>query len=107
MLPDKPPSPPASSGPVETVRLPPARLLQRPHIDSTAELLRCYGIPLAELTPARSEDEAVSAFEAAADPVVLKADVPGVTPYQPQDPVPTHAALTPAFWGRAPRLSGN
>ena len=44
----------------------------------TAELLRCYGIPLAELTPARSEDEAVSAFEAAAGPVVLKADVPGL-----------------------------
>ncbi len=46
--------------------------------DKTAELLRCYGIPLAELTPARSEDEAVSAFEAAAGPVVLKADVPGL-----------------------------
>ena len=44
----------------------------------TAELLRCYGIPLAELTPARSEDEAVSAFEAVAGPVVLKADVPGL-----------------------------
>ena len=46
--------------------------------DKTAELLRCYGIPLAELTAARSEDEAVSAFEAAAGPVVLKADVPGL-----------------------------
>jgi len=46
--------------------------------DNTAELLRCYGIPLAELTPARSEDEAVSAFEAVAGPVVLKADVPGL-----------------------------
>jgi acyl-CoA synthetase (NDP forming)/GNAT superfamily N-acetyltransferase len=46
--------------------------------DKTAELLRCYGIPLAELTPARSEDEAVSAFEAMAGPVVLKADVPGL-----------------------------
>ena len=46
--------------------------------DKTAELLRCYGIPLAELTPARSEDEAVSAFEAVAGPVVLKADVPGL-----------------------------
>ena len=46
--------------------------------DKTAELLRCYGIPLAELTPARSEDEAVSAFEALPGPVVLKADVPGL-----------------------------
>jgi acyl-CoA synthetase (NDP forming)/GNAT superfamily N-acetyltransferase len=46
--------------------------------DQTAELLRCYGIPLAALTPAGSEDEAVSAFEAAAGPVVLKADVPGL-----------------------------
>jgi acyl-CoA synthetase (NDP forming)/GNAT superfamily N-acetyltransferase len=46
--------------------------------DKTAELLRCYGIPLAELTPARSEDEAVSVFEAVAGPVVLKADVPGL-----------------------------
>jgi len=46
--------------------------------DKTAELLRCYGIPLAELTPASSEDEAARAFEAAAGPVVLKADVPGL-----------------------------
>ena len=46
--------------------------------DKTAELLRCYGIPLAELTPAGSEDEAVRAFEAVAGPVVLKADVPGL-----------------------------
>jgi acyl-CoA synthetase (NDP forming)/GNAT superfamily N-acetyltransferase len=46
--------------------------------DQTAELLRCYGIPLAELIPVRSEDEAVRAFEAVAGPVVLKADVPGL-----------------------------
>ena len=46
--------------------------------DRTAELLRCYGVPLAELTPARSEGEAVSAFAAASGPVVLKADVPGL-----------------------------
>jgi acyl-CoA synthetase (NDP forming) len=45
---------------------------------ATAELLRCYGIPLAGLTPARSEEDAVRAFEAAAGPVVLKADVPGL-----------------------------
>jgi acyl-CoA synthetase (NDP forming) len=44
----------------------------------TAELLRCYGIPLAEFTPVGSEDEAVRAFEATAGPVVLKADVPGL-----------------------------
>jgi acyl-CoA synthetase (NDP forming)/GNAT superfamily N-acetyltransferase len=44
----------------------------------TAELLCCYGIPLAALTPARSEDEAVRAFQAAAGPVVLKAGVPGL-----------------------------
>ena len=46
--------------------------------DKTAELLRCYGIPLAELTPVGGEDEAVRAFEAVAAPVVLKADVPGL-----------------------------
>ena len=46
--------------------------------DQTAELLRCYGAPLAELTGAGSEDEAVAAFRAAAGPVVLKADVPGL-----------------------------
>ena len=46
--------------------------------DQTAELLRCYGIPLAELTPVGSEDQAVSALQAAAGPVVLKADVPGL-----------------------------
>ncbi len=44
----------------------------------TAELLRCYGVPLAELTPVCSEDEAARAFEAVAGPVVLKADVPGL-----------------------------
>jgi acyl-CoA synthetase (NDP forming)/GNAT superfamily N-acetyltransferase len=43
-----------------------------------AELLRCYGIPLAELTPTHSEEEAVRVFEAVAGPVVLKADVPGL-----------------------------
>jgi acyl-CoA synthetase (NDP forming)/GNAT superfamily N-acetyltransferase len=46
--------------------------------DQTAELLRCYGVPLAELTAARSEDEAVGVFHAVAGPVVLKADVPGL-----------------------------
>jgi acyl-CoA synthetase (NDP forming)/GNAT superfamily N-acetyltransferase len=46
--------------------------------DQTAELLRCYGMPLAGLTPATSEDEAVRAFQAVAGPVVLKAGVPGL-----------------------------
>jgi acyl-CoA synthetase (NDP forming)/GNAT superfamily N-acetyltransferase len=46
--------------------------------DQIAELLRCYGVPLAELTPVGTEDEAVSAFAAVAGPVVLKADVPGL-----------------------------
>jgi acyl-CoA synthetase (NDP forming)/GNAT superfamily N-acetyltransferase len=46
--------------------------------DRTAELLRCYGVPLVELTGADNEDEAVEAFRAAAGPVVLKADVPGL-----------------------------
>jgi acyl-CoA synthetase (NDP forming) len=47
--------------------------------DQTAELLCCYGVPLVELTGAGSEDEAVEAFRAAAGPVGLKADVPGLT----------------------------
>jgi acyl-CoA synthetase (NDP forming)/GNAT superfamily N-acetyltransferase len=46
--------------------------------DQTAELLRCYGVPLVELTGTGSEDEAVVAFRDAAGPVVLKADVPGL-----------------------------
>jgi acyl-CoA synthetase (NDP forming) len=46
--------------------------------EATAELLRCYGIPLAGLTPARTEQEAVRVFETTAGPVVLKADVPGL-----------------------------
>jgi len=44
--------------------------------DRSAVLLRCYGIPLTELTPVASEDAAVAA--AAGGPVVLKADVDGV-----------------------------
>jgi acyl-CoA synthetase (NDP forming)/GNAT superfamily N-acetyltransferase len=46
--------------------------------DQTSELLRRYGVPLVELTGASSEDEAVEAFRAAAGPVVLKTDVPGL-----------------------------
>jgi acyl-CoA synthetase (NDP forming)/GNAT superfamily N-acetyltransferase len=45
---------------------------------TTAGLLRCYGIPLAGLVPAASDDEAVRAAQAAGGPVVLKADVPGL-----------------------------
>jgi acyl-CoA synthetase (NDP forming) len=44
----------------------------------TADLLRCYGIRLAELTPAESEEEAVRAAEALVGPVVLKAEIPGL-----------------------------
>ena len=43
-----------------------------------ADLLRCYGIWLVELTPAESEDEAAAVAEALSGPVVLKADVPGL-----------------------------
>jgi len=43
-----------------------------------AELMRCYGIPVAGLIPAGSEDAAAIAAAAAGYPVVLKADVPGV-----------------------------
>jgi acyl-CoA synthetase (NDP forming) len=47
--------------------------------DTAAALLCRYGIPLAELTPAGSEDDAVGAFAAGGRaPVVLKADVPGL-----------------------------
>jgi acyl-CoA synthetase (NDP forming)/GNAT superfamily N-acetyltransferase len=46
--------------------------------DQTAELLRYYGVPPVELTGAGNEDEAVEAFRAAAGPVVLKVDVPGL-----------------------------
>jgi len=47
--------------------------------DRTAALLRCYGIPLAELVPVHGEEDAVAAFAAGGGaPVVLKADVPGL-----------------------------
>ena len=47
--------------------------------DTTAALLRCYGIPLATLVPVHSEDDAVGVFAAGGGvPVVLKADVPGL-----------------------------
>jgi acyl-CoA synthetase (NDP forming)/GNAT superfamily N-acetyltransferase len=47
--------------------------------DTTAALLGCYAIPLTELVPVHSEDDAVGAFTAGGSvPVVLKADVPGL-----------------------------
>jgi acyl-CoA synthetase (NDP forming)/GNAT superfamily N-acetyltransferase len=46
--------------------------------DQTADLLRCYGIWLVDLTSAASEDEAVRAAEAMSGPVVLKAEVAGL-----------------------------
>jgi len=44
----------------------------------TATLLRCYGIPPAELVPVRSEDAAAAFADGGRIPVVLKADVPGL-----------------------------
>jgi acyl-CoA synthetase (NDP forming)/GNAT superfamily N-acetyltransferase len=41
-------------------------------------LLGRYGIPVAPITAAHSEDDAAAAFAAAGGPVVLKADVPGL-----------------------------
>jgi acyl-CoA synthetase (NDP forming)/GNAT superfamily N-acetyltransferase len=44
----------------------------------TADLLGCYGIPLAGLTPVRDEDDAVAVAARLGTPIVLKADVPGL-----------------------------
>jgi acyl-CoA synthetase (NDP forming)/GNAT superfamily N-acetyltransferase len=46
--------------------------------NETADLLHCYGIPLAELTPVFDEKAAVAAAAAIGGPVVLKADVSGL-----------------------------
>jgi acyl-CoA synthetase (NDP forming) len=46
--------------------------------DKTAELLGCYGIPLAGLTPVGSAEAAVRAAADLGGPVALKADVPGL-----------------------------
>jgi acyl-CoA synthetase (NDP forming)/GNAT superfamily N-acetyltransferase len=46
--------------------------------DRVAQLLGCYGIPLASLTPVTSADDAVRAAASQGGPVVLKADVPGL-----------------------------
>ena len=46
--------------------------------ERVAELLDCYGIPLASLRPVTSADDAARAAAGLGGPVVLKADVPGV-----------------------------
>jgi acyl-CoA synthetase (NDP forming)/GNAT superfamily N-acetyltransferase len=46
--------------------------------EETTQLLRCYGIPLAALTPVGDEEAAVAAAAEAGGPVALKADVPGL-----------------------------
>jgi acyl-CoA synthetase (NDP forming)/GNAT superfamily N-acetyltransferase len=46
--------------------------------DRAAELLGCYGIALASLTPVTGADDAVRAAADLGGPVVLKADVPGL-----------------------------
>jgi len=47
-------------------------------LPATAELLGCYGVPLADSTVAGTEDAAVAAAERFGVPVVLRADVPGL-----------------------------
>jgi acyl-CoA synthetase (NDP forming)/RimJ/RimL family protein N-acetyltransferase len=46
--------------------------------DRVAELLGCYGIPLASLMPVTGADDAVRTAVSLGGPVVLKADVPGL-----------------------------
>ncbi|HTZ26609.1 MAG TPA: GNAT family N-acetyltransferase [Streptosporangiaceae bacterium] len=46
--------------------------------ERVTELLGCYGIPLASLSPVTSADDAARAAADLGGPVVLKADVPGV-----------------------------
>jgi acyl-CoA synthetase (NDP forming) len=45
---------------------------------AAAEVLHCYRIPLAGLSPAHTEEDAVFSAAKAGYPVVLKADVPGL-----------------------------
>jgi acyl-CoA synthetase (NDP forming) len=47
-------------------------------LDSTAELLGCYGVPLAESTAVTTEDSAIAATARTGGPVMLMADVPGL-----------------------------
>ena len=46
-------------------------------LHSTAELLRCYGVPLADGTAVTSEDDAAAAAARSGGPVMLRADVSG------------------------------
>jgi acyl-CoA synthetase (NDP forming)/GNAT superfamily N-acetyltransferase len=48
-----------------------------PH-DATADLLACYGVPLADSAVVATEDEAIAAAERFGGPVTLRADVPGL-----------------------------
>jgi acyl-CoA synthetase (NDP forming)/GNAT superfamily N-acetyltransferase len=47
-------------------------------LDSTAELLGCYGVPLADGTAATTEDSVIAAAARIGGPVMLMADVPGL-----------------------------
>jgi acyl-CoA synthetase (NDP forming)/GNAT superfamily N-acetyltransferase len=47
-------------------------------LDPTAELLGCYGVPLADSAVVATEDEAIAAAERFGGPVALRADVPGL-----------------------------
>ena len=47
-------------------------------LDATAELLGCYGVPLADRIAVTTQDAAVVAAARFAAPVALKADVPGL-----------------------------
>ena len=47
-------------------------------LDATAELLGCYGVPLANRVAVTTQDAAVAAAARFAAPVALKADVPGL-----------------------------
>ncbi len=79
--------------------------------ETTAALLRCYGIPLAELAAVRTEDDAASAFAAGGGvPVVLKADVPGLVHKTEAGGVEldlrTEAAVSAAYRRLAERFGG-
>ena len=47
-------------------------------LDATAELLGCYGVPLADSIAVTTEETAIAAAARFAAPVALKADVPGL-----------------------------
>ena len=47
-------------------------------LDATAELLGCYGVPLADRIAVTTQDAAVAAAARFGGPVALKADVPGL-----------------------------